>query len=125
MRFIIVTFDQDLIITYLDDVKSFMKGFSTEVPNPYENGSLMTLNRLQELVGQENGINIYQSEGTVSLRLVDNNRPTPDLNFVLIEKNGEQYVDLISTVCNCYDENWMPDRKMKPKIKWFIAKAFR
>ena len=113
------------VIQFLDETKAFLNAFSRDLPNPYYTGLEIKLSRLQELATHEAGLSLQICESTASLRFEHSRSSQPDLNFVIIEGHEERTVELLSAVNDCYNFQWVPNRKMYSGLKSFIFKLLR
>ena len=85
----------------------------------------ITVNRLQELVACESGLSLQISGGVATLHFADSRSSKPDLNLVVIERQENLYVEILSGVNDGYNFHWVPNRKMNPKLKFLLFKLIR
>lgn len=96
-----------------------------ELPNPYYAGLEVPVIRLQELASEERDLSLRICENIATLHFEHSRSSMPDLNFVLITRQEEQFVEILTAVNDGYNFQWVPDRKMYSKLKVFLYKLLR
>ena len=85
----------------------------------------ITVNRLQEIVAQETGLNVFLNEESVTIRFEDTRTELPDLKFLIIRRYNDRYVELLSGISSGYNPQWVPNRQMNARTKFLVYKLIR